>query len=242
MTDWAGRHLMKLRARDEIGPEEEAAIRAQFGEIQHVPRRRRIVRALQPLDVSILLLDGIACRAHDLRNGERQITELHVPGDYMDLHSFTLGYLEHDVLALTDCAIAPVPHERLRAITEQFPHLTRVYWFSTNLDAAIHREWAVSLGRRSAMARIAHLLCELYLRLELVGLARDHAYKLHLSQNDLGECLGLTSVHVNRMLRDLRERDLVTFRGGEVAIHDWDGLVRLADFNPAYLYLQPRVR
>jgi CRP-like cAMP-binding protein len=240
MNDPIGCHLKKLRARDVISPDEEAAIRAQIGEVRHVPRRHRIVKARQPLTESILLLEGIACRARNLRNGDRQITELHVAGDYMDLHSFTLGRLEHDVLALTDCTIAATPHERLRAITEQFPHLTRVYWFATSLDAAIHREWAVSLGRRTALGRIGHLFCELYLRLELVGLAAGHRYKLPLSQTDLAECLGLTPVHVNRMLRDLRERELVTFRGGEVVIHDWDGLARVAEFDPTYLFLEPR--
>jgi CRP-like cAMP-binding protein len=236
------RHLMKLRARDDVSAEEEAAIRESVAQVRDVRADSRIIRAGEPLDVSTILLDGIACRAKVLRSGERQITELHVAGDYMDLHSFTLKRLDHDVLALTPCTLALIPHERLRKITERLPHLTRVYWFATNLDAAIHREWEVSLGRRSALSRTAHLFCELYVRLGLVGLAKDLRYDLRLAQADLAECLGLTPVHVNRMLKTLREEGAVTFRGGSVEIGDWDALVRIAEFDPSYLYLEKRPR
>jgi CRP-like cAMP-binding protein len=237
------RHLMKLRARDDVSAEEESAIRASVAQLREVPADTLIIRAEEPLEVSTILFDGIACRAKDLRSGERQITELHVAGDYMDLHSFTLKRLDHDVLALTPCTIALVPHERLRDITERYPHLTRVYWFATNLDASIHREWELSLGRRSALSRVAHLLCELYVRLGLVGLADELAYDLPLPQADLAECLGLTPVHVNRMLRQLREEEgAVTFRSGRVEITDWDALVRAAEFDPFYLSFNQRPR
>jgi CRP-like cAMP-binding protein len=235
-------HLMKLRARDDVSGEEEAALRALVSEVTEVRGDTKIIRAEQELDVSTLLLDGIACRFKDLRNGERQITELHVPGDFLDLHSFTLKRLDHDVMTLTPCRLGTVPHERLKKITEDYPHLTRMYWFGTNMDAAIHREWELSLGRRSALARTAHLFCELYVRLGVVGLTEDLSYKLGLTQTDIAECLGLTPVHVNRMLKELREGDLVTFRNGVVSIVDWDGLKALAEFNPSYLYLERRER
>ena len=186
----------------------------------------------------MLLLDGLVCRYKDLRNGQRQITELHVPGDFADLHSFTLKRLDHNLLTLTPCRIAIVPHERLKAITEQHPHLTRLYWFGTNVDAAIHREWEVSLGRRTAISRLAHLFCELRVRLGLVGRADEEGYELSLTQADLAECLGLTPVHVNRTLKELRERRLVEFRGERVKILDRLGLERVAEFNPSYLYLE----
>jgi CRP-like cAMP-binding protein len=235
-------HLMKLRARDEVGPEEEAALRALVSEVREVKGDTRIIRAEEELDVSTLLLDGIACRFKDLRNGERQITELHVAGDFIDMHSFTLKRLDHDVMTLTPCRLATVPHERLKMLTEQYPHLTRLYWFGTNLDAAIHREWELSLGRRSALARTAHLFCELYVRLGIVGLTDGMGYALELTQTDLSECLGLTPVHVNRMLKELREDNLVTFRNGMVAIEDWERLQTVAEFNPSYLYLERRSR
>jgi CRP-like cAMP-binding protein len=236
------RHLMKLRARDEIGAEEEAAIRAAVAERRDYAADQRVVRAREPLDVCTILLSGIACRYKDLRDGGRQISELHVAGDFTDLHSFTLKYLDHEVLALTPCSFAVVPHARLHEITERFPHLTRVYWFSTNIDAAIHREWELSLGRRSAFARIAHLFCELHVRLEIVGLAEPDGYDLPLTQTDLAECLGLTSVHVNRMLKELREAGLVDFSDRRVRVHDRAALAAAAEFDPAYLYLERRPR
>jgi len=182
------------------------------------------------------------CRYKDLAGGQRQIAELHVAGDFADLHSFTLKRLDHNVLTLTPCRIAVVPHERIAEITERLPHLTRVLWFATNLDAAIHREWELSLGRRSALARVAHLFCELQVRLGIVGLADETGYDLRLTQTDIAECLGLTSVHVNRTLKELRESGLVEFRNWRVRILDRKELERVAEFAPDYLYLERRVR
>jgi CRP-like cAMP-binding protein len=115
-------------------------------------------------------------------------------------------------------------------------------WFSTLLDAAIHRERILSVGRRSALARIAHLLCELKVRLEVVGLASGGRYLLPVTQGDIADATGLTSVHVNRMLKQLRDQQLLTFRGGEVMIHEWDRLQRAAEFSSDYLYLERRPR
>jgi CRP-like cAMP-binding protein len=224
---------MKLRARDEIGAEEEQAIRDAISEIRDYPADKVVISAGVALDHSTLLLDGIMSRYKDLRNGERQITELHVAGDFADLHSFTLKRLDHNVATLTPCRVAMVPHERLEAITRDHPHLTRVYWFSTNLDAAIHREWELSLGRRTAISRVSALFCELFVRLGLVGMTDGTSYPLPLTQLDLAECLGLTSVHVNRTLKELREKGLVEVRRGKVDIHDLPALQRAAEFDPA---------
>src|SRR5947209_2821313 len=142
---------MKLRARDEISAEEEQAIRDAVAEVKEYPADKTFIRAGEELNQSTLLLDGLMCRYKDLRDGQRQITELHLAGDFVDLHSFTLKKLDHNIMTLTPCTVALVPHDRLTTITEEHPHLTRVYWFSTNLDAAIHREWELSLGRRSAI-------------------------------------------------------------------------------------------
>ena len=232
------KHLMRLRARDNVSAEEEQAIRAAMLDPVDVAARTTIIRAGQLLSTSTMLLEGLMCRYKDLRNGERQITELHVAGDFVDLHSFSLKRLDHNIMALTPCRIAPVPHDRLTRITEEHPHLARMYWFSTNLDAAIHREWEVSLGRRSAISKTAHLFCELHVRLGLVGLADEASYDLKLTQVDIAECLGLTAVHVNRTLRDLREQGAVEFNKGRVTIGDMTKLRRIAEFEPAYLYLE----
>ena len=231
------RHLLKLRARDTVSPEEEQAIRDSIAEVRNLPADTVIVHAGRLLSFSVLLLEGLLCRFKHLSDGQRQITELHVPGDFADLHSFTLKRLDHNIMTITPCRVAIVPHEKLEDITERFPHLTRLYWFTTNMDAAIHREWEVSLGRRTAVSRIAALFCEMKLRLEVVGLTEGPSYEFDITQTDLAECVGLTPIHVNRTLKELRERRLVQFRSGRVTINDWDGLATVAEFDPAYLYL-----
>lgn len=231
------RHLLKLRARDSVSPEEEQAIRDSIAEVRNLPADTIVVHAGRLLSFSVLLLEGLLCRYKDLSDGQRQITELHVPGDFADLHSFTLKRLDHNIMTITPCRVAIVPHEKLEDITERFPHLTRLYWFTTNMDAAIHREWEVSLGRRTAMSRIAALFCEMKLRLEMVSLTEGPSYEFDITQTDLAECVGLTPIHVNRTLKELRERGLVQFKSGRVTISDWAGLVTVAEFDPAYLYL-----
>jgi len=233
------RHLLKLRARDTVSPEEEQAIRDSVAEVRSFRADEIVVHAGRVATYSVLLIDGILCRYKDLSDGERQITELHVPGDFADLHSFTLKRLDHSVMTLTPARAALVPHAKLEQITERFPHLTRLYWFTTNIDAAIHREWEVSLGRRSALSRVAALFCEIKVRLDIVGLTDGMSYDFNLTQTDVAECVGLTSIHVNRTLKQLREQGLVQFKGGRVTIHDWNGLARVAEFDPAYLYLEP---
>lgn len=234
--------LRKLRARDEVSPDEEQALRDAIGGAEEVPAHKTVVRRAEPLHRSILLLEGYMCRYKDLRNGRRQITALHVPGDFLDLHGFTLKRLDHDVMSLSPCRIASTPHSELNRITEEFPHLTRLLWFTTNLDAAMHREWELSLGQRAGAARAAHLLCELHTRLEVVGLIRGQVFDMPLKQAELGECLGLTVVHTNRVLRELRVRGLVQISRGQVEIENMEGLKALAEFDPTYLYLEKSPR
>jgi CRP-like cAMP-binding protein len=241
-SDFADKLLQKLRARDTVSDEEEAVLRDLFTDFREVGAGRTFIRSGVLLDESILLIEGLACRFKDLSDGQRQIMELHVSGDFVDLHSFLLKRLEHNVGALTNVRLAAAPHDRLRRITEGYPHLARMLWFSTLLDSAIHRERILSVGRRSALGRIAHLLCELYMRLEIVGLASHHSFPLALTQADLGDATGLTAVHVNRMLKKLRDDGLVTYRGGEVAIQDWERLQRVAEFTPSYLFLERQER
>ncbi|HLL31500.1 MAG TPA: Crp/Fnr family transcriptional regulator [Allosphingosinicella sp.] len=234
--------LLKLRARDVVGRDEEEVLRASVAELREHPGGRAIVRSGTTLSASTLLLEGIVCRYKDLADGQRQIMELHVAGDFVDLHGFLLKQLDHNVGAMTPVRVALVPHDALRGITETHPHLGRMLWFSTLLDAAIHREKILSIGRRSAVARIAHIFCELLVRLRIVDLGSETGYALPLTQADLADVTGLTSVHVNRMLKKLRDESLLTFRGGEVVIGDWERLQRVAEFDPSYLHLERRPR
>jgi len=231
-------HLLKLRARDALPLDEERAIRDSVSEVREYHADRTFIRAGEELTTSTLLIDGLLCRYKDLRSGERQITELHVAGDFADLHGLTLHCLDHDVVAMSDCTVAVIPHDRLREITREHPRLGQIYWFTTNVDAAIHRELALSLGQRSAISRMAHLFCELYLRLNVVGRARGDGYEFPLTQREISECLGLTVVHANRTLQQLRKQEVIEFAGGTVTIKDFEGLKRTAEFDPAYLYLE----
>lgn len=235
-------HLKKLRARDHISAEEEQAVRGLVADVIETPQDKTLVRHGDELSQSMILLSGWLARAKDLPSGQRQIAELHVAGDFADLHGFSLKSLDHDVISITRSRIALVPHERLKAMTERFPHLARVYWAMTNIDAAIQREWTLSLGRRSAIARMAHLLCELNVRLGLVGLTAGNSFEFPLTQVEFGECLGLTSVHVNRTLQELRRRGLIEIQSRRVTIFDLDALKGVAEFDDAYLYLERRPR
>lgn len=233
-------HIKKLRRRTDISSEEERAIRNAVAETRRLPADQIVVHSGVELTSCMVLLDGWMARSKDLQSGERQVTELHVPGDFADLHGFTLRCLDHDIVTLTECTAAIIPHDRLRELTERYPHLGRVYWFMTNVDGSMHREWALSLGQRSAISRMAHLFCELYVRLDLVGRANGHGYELPLTQRELAECLGLTVVHANRTLQELRRRQLIELENRQLTILDRRGLEGVAEFDPAYLYLDRR--
>ena len=233
-------HLKKLRLRSQISSDEERVIRGLLASTRRVPPDEFLVRAGQDLNVSLLLLDGWLMRSKDLPSGDRQVMELHVAGDFADLHGFTLKKLEHDVVSASDCTIGIVPHDRLLEITEKHPHLARVYWLHTNIDAAITREMALSLGQRSAISRMAHLFCELHVRLAVVGKTDGNSFEFPLTQRELSECLGLTVVHVNRTLQELRRRSLVESANRRITILDKAGLEAVAEFDPAYLHMERR--
>ncbi len=234
--------LLKLRHRDDLGDHEADALRSAIGKIVTVPAGVTLIAPGQALTHSILLIDGLISRYKDLADGQRQITEVHVAGDFVDLHGFLLKRLGHHVGTLTPVRIAYVPHTALTRITEQHPHLARMLWLSTLMDSEIQRERILSIGRRSALARIAHLMCELYLRLEVVGQVAGPSFHCPITQLDLADATGLTSVHVNRMLRILRDDGLLSFRSATVTIHDLARLEEIAGFDRTYLLLanEPR--
>lgn len=234
--------LKKLRSRDVVSEAEEARLRAIMVREHRADKGETVVQMNQPMSESLLLVEGLACRYKDMRDGGRQILELNIAGDFVDLHAFLLKTLDHNIGALTPCSFIWVRHDDLTQLTEDMPHLTRLLWLQTVLDAAIHREWVMSLGRRPARARLAQLFIELHERLAIVGLARDGIYALPLTQMELAEISGLTTVHVNRTLKVLREAGLVTIRGGKVRIENLAGLRDAAEFDATYLNLVNRPR
>jgi CRP-like cAMP-binding protein len=234
--------LLKLRLRDGLSDHEADVLADAVERTEVCEANQLLVAAGAPLEYSTLLIEGIVARHKDLADGQRQITELHVAGDFVDLHGYLLKRLEHHVSTLTPARIALVPHHALTRITEREPHLGRLLWLSTLMDAAVQRERILSIGRRSAISRIAHLMCELFARLDVVGLTQDSSFRLPVTQLDLADATGLTSVHVNRMLRKLRTEGLMTFRGGTVEIHDLERLEQVAEFDRSYLFLTSEPR
>lgn len=239
--------FVRLRRYDQVSAEEEQALRAAAGESASFKRGATIIRPRSELSSSMLLVSGLVHSFRDVADGSRQTVQLAVPGDFIDLHSLLMKQVDHHLAALSDCVLVKFPHDRLIDITRRHDHLTRLLWLSTVIDGAIERETITSLGIRSAVSRLAHLFCELHARFEVVGLAQPCAenscrYDLPLSQELLSDILGMTPVHVNRMLRELRERGLLTFKNHIVEISDWNGLVALAEFDPFYLNLKQRPR
>lgn len=233
------RLLRKLDLRDPVHPEERQALADS-------PFHRRQVRSGQEIvvqgttpDESILLVEGLTARVSTLIDGGQQITALHIPGDFVDLHSFLLRPMDHSVVALTPCEVAGLPHPRLRTLTSQFPHLTRLFWLSTLLDAAIHRQWLVGMGRQDALRQCAHLLCELYRRHEVVGLTDGPSFALPLTQTELANAMGRSRATVNAAIQQLRGDGLIAWVENQLSIDDWPALAALAEFDPTYLQLKP---
>lgn len=224
------------RRRDELSAAEKAALDGAMGEMRRFPARHVLVRTGQPVHHSTFLIDGFICRYMDDRDGHRQLVGVHVPGDFVDLHGYPMRHLDHDIATLGPVTVGLFPHDRLETLNADWPHLTKMLWFSTLLDAAMHREWIFRLGRLGADGRVAHFFCELNVRLEMIGLSDGARFDLPIVQADLAEACGITHVHANRVLRQLRERGLMTFQAGSVMIEDRAGLERTAEFDGAYLY------
>mgnify|MGYP003580252168 CR=1 FL=1 len=231
--------IRKLRARHELSREEEDALRGMRWSERRFERHQVMVRSGETVDHSMLLLSGFALRSKIAADGSRQIVETNIAGDFVDLHGYILKQLEHEISAASRCDVATVPHPELARVTTQFPRLTCVLWFQTLVDAAIHREWMLVLGKKRSRARIAQFFCEMQMRLQLVGLARDDRYEIPFNQQELADITGMTPVHLNRCLRELRDAGVVTYRNSIVEVHDTKGLIGNAQFDPAYLHLGP---
>ena len=227
----------KIRLRDELGIEEQRAIAAAADRRVRFGAGEDLVQEGSRPTHSMLVAEGFTCRYRLVAEGERQLTAIHLPGDFVDLHSFLLKEMDHSVGALTDCTIITFPHERLVKVTERFPHLTRLLWLLTLLDGSIHREWLIGMGRLSAPQRTAHLMCELYTRLEVLGLAAGHRFNLPVTQAAVADAVGISTVHINRVLQEMRQRNLISWDGGFVEILDWDALAEAGEFDDLYLHL-----
>lgn len=188
-----------------------------------------------PADVHVVL-SGLACRYKLLPDGSRQIFAYLLPGDFCDLHIFILKEMDHGIETLSPCEIADIPRSRVLEMSRR-PELGRALWWATLVDEATLREWLVNLGQRDAFHRIAHLFCELHLRMKSVGLVADGTFSLPITQAELGDTMGLSNVHVNRALQELRASGLIDFKSGVLTISNVDQLRNISDFDSNYLHL-----
>ena len=222
----------------ELSAEERAALEALPMQAAQIDANQDIVREGDRPGRSFAVISGIASTYKTTRAGKRQVMSYHVPGDVPDFQSLHLQTLDISIATVTPCSIGYVQHEAVRALFRAQPRLSEVFWRATLIDAAIVREWTLNTGRRDAYARMAHLLCELVTRLGAVGLAPDLSCDLPMTQPELADALGITPVHVNRTIRDLKAAGLLTLRNRRLTVHDWDGLVAAAEFDPTYLHLR----
>jgi CRP-like cAMP-binding protein len=235
--------IRKLERSDVLSDEEKDVLDRSFTRIREFRADEDIVREGDRPTESCIILEGFAARYKVLPSGRRQISAIHISGDFVDLHSFMLKTMDHGVMTLAPTRCAFVPHANLKKITEDYPHLTRVLWLSTLIDSAIHRSWLTAMGRSSATAQMAHLICELHVRLGAVGQTNGNSFHMPVTQEELGDALGLSTVHVNRVLTELRNGGIVQWlAGGAVTILDWDRLSEIAEFSPAYLNLHNEPR
>jgi CRP-like cAMP-binding protein len=234
--------IRKLEQFDRISDAERQLLEQAVVRQRAAAKGEDLVREGDRPSESLFLITGFAARYSLVRTGKRQITALHVPGDFVDLHSFLVKRMDHSVMTMTACTVGVVPHDALRAISETQPHLTRLLGVNIAVDAAIHRHWIVNIGRQSALQHTAHLFCEMFWRLQAVGLTEGHSFRFPLTQAELGDTLGLSTVHVNRVVQELRKEGLITWRGETVIVEDWPRLQQLAEFDPTYLCLEQEPR
>jgi CRP-like cAMP-binding protein len=219
-------------------PEEDRAFLDKI--VRHsreVDARTSIIREGEPPTDVHLVLRGIACRSKTLADGQRQIFAYMVPGDFCDLNVFILKRMDHDIETLSPCTMVEIPREVILEMSRR-PMLVRALWWATLVDEATLREWIVNIGQRNAKHRIAHLICEIHLRMKSVGLTNDGRFELPITQSELGETMGLSAVHVNRTIQILRSRNLIVLKGSSLEILDVAELQRFADFNSNYLHLE----
>jgi CRP-like cAMP-binding protein len=230
------RLIANLQNYGPLAPTDRGALEALVGTPSVIAAGGDLVAEGQATSDCHVLLHGQAFRHRTLPDGRRQILSFNLQGDIVDLQGVLLS-LDFGVSALTACHVATVSRSRLDALLDAQPRIARALWRYSLVEGAIFREWMVGMGRRSALARIAHLLCEIYTRMRAVGLATANRCHFPVTQAHLADALGLSGVHTNRVLQTLRASGLIGFRGRELVVLDWDGLCTAGEFDPGYLHL-----
>ena len=231
--------LQKLRHGCGLGGEDEAMLMRTLGQaVRRVAAHQDLLRIGEKADSLKLVLEGFACRYKILPDGRRQIMAYLLPGDICDLHVTILGAMDHNIGTLTNCMVLDVDNAQIEQLMRANHSIARAFWWGTLVDEATLREWLVNIGQRTAIERLAHLFCELLVRLRVVGLTNGDGYDMPLTQQELGDTLGLSTVHVNRVLQELRASGVIELRNKHLTIHDLPALATLGQFNPLYLHVR----
>jgi CRP-like cAMP-binding protein len=233
--------VRRLRLTTQLDAEDVQAIEKLPIHIKTLPSQSAIVIEGDRPAQCVLIVKGFACRCKTTDTGKRQILSIHIAGDIPDLQSLHLHVMDHDLKTLSPCTIAVIPHDALRALTRSRPLVAEALWRETLIDAAVFREWIVNVGRRPAAARLAHLISELRKRLEAIGIDTGEHFDLPMTQLDLADALGLTPVHVNRVMKVLRNDGLMEFRRNVVRLKDAEKLARVGGFDDLYLHQSPQL-
>ena len=233
-----GHLVRKLEHFVRLSPADHAVLsRAATERVRNFGPRIDIVReGERPKSVN-LILTGWACRYKQLEDGRRQIVSFFLPGDICDLNVFILREMDHSIGTITSVTIADLTREFFSQISAGYPRIATAFWWESLVNSAIQREWTMSLGQRTASERMAHLLCEIFLRLQLAGLTRDNGCEFPLTQSDLADATGLSKVHVNRTLQELRSAELIVLKGKSLVVPNLERLMNAGLFNANYLHM-----
>ena len=230
--------IRKLESIFTLSDGERQALLSLPAQATALKENQDIVREGDSPSRSCVIVSGFACSYKVTGQGKRQIQGFYIAGDIPDLQSLHLRVLDNSVGTITPCRVWFIPHEALRDICDRYPRIGTAFWRKSLIDAAVFREWMTSIGQREAYSRIAHLLCELMVRLRAVGLAEGHSFDLPITQAEFGDALGLSAVHVNRVLQAMRADGLIELQGERLNIPDWEKLKEAGDFDPTYLHLE----
>jgi CRP-like cAMP-binding protein len=226
----------KLDRMVNLDSRDREALAALPYRLEQVKAGDYLVREGRDTSDCCLLVEGYACRHKTARGGGRQIVSFHLPGDVLDLQHLLFSRADHNVQTITAASVAWIPASELKRLSQNHPRVGEALWRDTLIDASIFREWVLNVGRRDAKSRIAHMLCEFAARRQAAGLGPPERFDLPMTQEHIADATGLTPVHVNRMLRELREQGLIERRGRELRIVDWEAMRSAADFDAAYLH------